>query len=411
MRVSNQMLFDSAINRLQRNLGALFNAQERLSSGKKVGRPSDDPIGYGQILNFGSSIALTDQYLRNIDRADSVLSVTESALQAVQDSLMRVNDLGIQMVSGTNSSADRGSAAREIREIYDQLMTVANTLYEGRYIFAGDQTKTKPFVSQGRYIGTAITPPVTITAGVNDRLTLSVDGVSATVTLTAGAYATGTSLASMVQNIVNADTTLLAGNSSVAVTWDTDHLVITSDAIGDTSDVLPTGGTGQATLGLSAGTNQPSGTYVGTASEIQILIGSSDSVITNLPGDRLFKGTISGTPVSGTVDIFNSSVGALQVAMQTNSIAGMNTALTNLATAMEQVSNERVLIGARKNRMTSMEVLHDEVKIALIGFKSEREDVDIAQAITDLSLKQSALEASRASAARLLNTSILDFLR
>ncbi len=406
MRVPEKMLFESIVNRMQRQTESVFRLQEQVSSGKKVNRPSDDPIGQSLILNYQKSIASTEQHLRNIDRGNAMLSTGESALQGVEDRLQRARELAVQMANGTYSSLDRATAAKEIREIYDQMVASANTRVEGRYLFAGHQTQTKPFVDRGRYLGTAVTLPVTITTGVNDQLNLTLDGVASTVTLPPGAYATGAALANAVAGAINATPAYQTAGLSASVTFDTDHLVVTSNAIGGTSAVLPTGGSALAGLGLAAGTAQPAASYLGDSGEIPFEIGSGVTVAMNLPGDRLFK----GVGVTGGVDIF-AAVAGLQVALETNDLAGIGTSLTNLSVAQEQITNERAVLGARLNRIDTAKETLDDFRLMLSKLNSETEDVDLTRAVSDLSLQLTALETSRAVSARLVQRSLLDFLR
>jgi len=406
MRVSDQMLFQSVVASMQRQTDALFQLQAQVSSGKRINQPSDDPIGQPLVLNYGNTLAATDQYLRNIESGNSYMTSADSTLQNVSDQLQRAHELAIQMANATYSSADRADAAKEVKEIFNQLIALGNTSVDGRYLFAGDQTKTIPFLDQGRYIGTAVALPVTITAGVNDRMTLSLDGVTSTVTLPAGNYATGATLSGMIQNAINTDPTFQTAGVSASVTFDTNHLVVTSNATGGNSSAVPTGGTALANLGLAAGTNQPSGTYLGDSNEVSLLIGPNTPVVTNLPGDRLFK----GVGVTGGVDIF-SSVSGLQVALQNNDVAGIQTALTNISAAQDQVTNERALLGARLNRMDATKNMLSDFKTSITQFKSDIENVDLTKAISDLSLQQTTLQATQATAARILQTSLLNFLK
>ncbi|MBI3608258.1 MAG: flagellar hook-associated protein FlgL [Nitrospirae bacterium] len=405
MRVSERMIFESLVGHMQRQSASLLSLQDQVASGKAVNKPSDDPIKQSQILNYDTTLATADQYLRNIGDAQSWVSVSESVLASVQNQLVRAHELALQLVNGTNTPEDRANGAKEVREIFDHLVAEANTVHDGRYIFAGYETSTRPFVDQGRYIGTAITVPVTIGAG-NNGLTIAVDGVSTTVTLTNGAYATGAALATMVQSVVNADAALQAAGRSVTVTFDTDHLVITSDATGGTSAVSPTAGSSLGSLGLATGTGQPAGQYLGDSAEIHVITGTQTTLVKNLPGDRLFQGT--GVP--GGVNIL-TAVGGLQSALETDNLTGMETALTDLSTAMEQVSGERALLGARLNGMDATQAMLEDLKVVAAQFRSESGDVNLDRAVSDLVFQQNILQATREMASRMFDSSLLKFLR
>ena len=407
MRVSERMLFDRLGSRMQEQSASLLKLQEQVTGGKRINRPSDDPIGQAEVIRFEKSLKNSDQYLRNIDRLSSFVSVSEGALQTVQDQLVRVRSLAVQGANATNTAADRTIIAQEVRQIYDQLIALANTNNEGAYIFAGNAIQTRPFVNQGFYTGTDISGafPLTIALGTNDTLDLSIDGVSSTVTLTAGSYATGAALATELQTQIAADTSFQNANVSAAVTFNTNNeLVLTSNAVGGTSAVTPSGGSAQTALGLSAGTARPAGTYLGDSAENAVLIGDNVSVVKNLPGDRLFKGA------GGGADLF-AVVAALQSALESNSVTGIQTALGNLTAVEDGVNNERALLGARLNRADASAATLEDFKLTVSRIKSETEDVDLPTVISELLLQETTLEATRAASARILQRSLLDFLR
>lgn len=405
MRVSERMIFESLVGHLQRQSASLLRLQDQVATGKAVNRPSDDPIKQSQILNYDATLAAAEQYVRNLSDARAWMSVSESALASVQDALVRARELALQLINGTNAPEDRANGAREVKELFDHVVAVANTVHDGRYVFAGYETSTRPFLDQGRYVGTTVTLPVTIGAG-NDGLTISVDGVSTAVTLTNGVYSTGAALAAMVQSVINADATLQAAGRSVTVTFDTDHLVITSDATGGTSAAAPTAGSALADLGLAAGTGQPAGTYLGDSGEMRVMTGAQTSVVKNLPGDRL----IQGAGVAGGVDILAALAG-LQSSLETNDVTGLEAALAELSTAMEQINGERALLGARLNGMDATDATFEDLKVVATRFRSEIGDVDLNRAVSDLVFQQNVLEATRAMAGRLLDTTLLNFLR
>lgn len=404
MRVSDRMFFNAIADRMQRQNERLFRVQEQVSTGKNINRPSDDPIGQAAITQSDKTLSEVDQFLRNISQVDTALSLGESPLQSIEEQLLRARELAIQAANATNNSVDRDNMAKEVRELYDQIVTVANASHGGRYLFAGTETTTIPFVRQGDYTGTAVTLPVTID-GTNNQLTLSLDGTTSTITLPAGANATGAALATMLQTAINADATFTTANLSATVNFDTDHLVVQSNAIGGTSNANITGGTAQTVLGLAAGTNRSVGTYLGDSGESRIAVEKNNTVIKNIPGDRLIIGTGGGTNVL-------SAVAGLQIALETNNIAGIQTALTNLDNASNQVSNERVTLGSRLNRISRTAEVLEDFKIVVRRLKSDQEDVDLTNVISELVLEQNALEASRSLASSIFSApSLMDFLR
>lgn len=161
---------------------------------------------------------------------------------------------------------------------------------------------------RGNYAGTSIAAPtidapLSIVTGVNDQLTLTVDGVSSgTITLAGApspglAHTNGASLAAELQTKINADSALTAAGKRVTVTYDTtaNRFVITSNAAQPTSSVNVTGGTARAGLGLLAGTSTAaSGTY-----------GSPQTFI--IDGISV---TVNGAPVANDLVTVNSRANA-----------------------------------------------------------------------------------------------------
>lgn len=247
MRVTEQQIFGIVLGNLQRLREKSLATQEQISSQKRVTRPSDDPIPFGQIVADKAGIAATDQRIRNIQFGTTRLNTADQTLSSILTSLGRVKELAVQLRNDVNGLYQRETGAREVRHIFAQLRQMANMEVNGQALFTGTSTR-------GRATGEAITLPTTITGGTNDTLIVSVDGsTSGTITLAAGTYSTGAALATQVQTKINADATLTAAGKSVTVTYDTDHLVITSKASGAVSTVEVTGGTGLNALGFNGG--------------------------------------------------------------------------------------------------------------------------------------------------------------
>jgi flagellar hook-associated protein 3 FlgL len=258
MRVTEQQSYNLLVNNIQRARAKALATQEQISTGKKVVKPSDDASSFGRIVATKSSMARANQHIRNLDVARNRLDLTDSTLRGVTTVMARVKELAVQFASTTNGPAERAIGGQEVKQLLLQLQQLGNTEYAGgQSIFAGTSR-------HGRATGASLTAPtvavpVNIVTGTNDTLTVTVDGtVSGTITLTGAAlpglsYTTGASLAVELQKKINTDATLLAAGKSVAVTFDTDHLVIASNENGPTSSVEVTGGSALTSLGFNGG--------------------------------------------------------------------------------------------------------------------------------------------------------------
>lgn len=247
MRVSDQQVFNVVLANLQRIREKTLLAQDQVSSQKKVTQPSDDPTAFGLVVADKAGVAAADQRIRNIQFGASRLDAADRMLGSASDALVRIKELAVQLRDDTNSASDRATGAQEVKQLYEQIRQLANTEVGGQALFAGTG-------SHGRATGVAMTVPLTVTAASNDTLTVTVDGTaSGTITLTAATYSTGAALAAHVETKINADATLAAAGKTVTVTYDSDHLVITSDTAGSSSTATVTGGTAYSALGFNGG--------------------------------------------------------------------------------------------------------------------------------------------------------------
>jgi len=145
MRVGTASLYAGFQLRLQHLAADLKNLNEKIASGKKLNRPSDDPIAMVEAMQFKTTTRQMEQYGRNLKTAASWFSASESALSLTLDLVERARELAVQMSSDTQNDETRDGAAVEVGELLDQAISLGNTQLSGRYIFAGYETATAPF--------------------------------------------------------------------------------------------------------------------------------------------------------------------------------------------------------------------------------------------------------------------------
>lgn len=140
MRVSQNMLYDNFVKYLNQSTTRLQELSLQASTQKKVNRPSDSPVGMARILNYRDSIQANQQYQANINTATGWLGLADNTLMQVQDIMARINELAVQGANAPMTAENRQSIALEVRQQFDQLISLANTTYEGKSIFAGHRT-------------------------------------------------------------------------------------------------------------------------------------------------------------------------------------------------------------------------------------------------------------------------------
>ena len=144
-RITNSMISRSVLADLNEVSQRLSKTQQRMSSGKQITRPSDDPYGTSRALSLRADIAGTQQYQRNVGEATAWQSVTDSALSKITEAVQRARDLAIQGASDSAGQAARNAAAAEIDQLIASVKQEANASYGGRYVFSGTNTNISPY--------------------------------------------------------------------------------------------------------------------------------------------------------------------------------------------------------------------------------------------------------------------------
>ncbi|WP_422934693.1 flagellar hook-associated protein FlgL [Sinomonas sp. P47F7] len=145
LRVTDQTMTMSA----QRSLGArqarLAAAQDTASSGARITRPSDDPVGTGDALRVRAQIAATSQYQRNINDGTGWLTTLDSTLGTATGLLRQARDLAIQGSNGSLNQDAKNALAQQVDSLRKDLLSAANTRYLGRNVFAGTSDAADAF--------------------------------------------------------------------------------------------------------------------------------------------------------------------------------------------------------------------------------------------------------------------------
>ncbi|HEX6504963.1 MAG TPA: flagellar hook-associated protein FlgL [Terriglobales bacterium] len=131
---------------IQRNQQQQNDAILQLASGQRINKPSDDPAGAATVVQIHDRSSQADAFLSSIGTINGQLQMADSTLSSVVTALTRAIALGVQGATGTLSNENRLALAQEVTGVRDQLLSLANVSYEGRYIFSGT-AQVQPFVA------------------------------------------------------------------------------------------------------------------------------------------------------------------------------------------------------------------------------------------------------------------------
>ena len=130
---------------LQQVQQQLMHVQGELASGHRINRPSNDPIGTENVLQWQNALDQNTQYQSNAQDAATWLGATQSALQSAVSLAQQVRTLAVSADSGALTSQQAQAIASQIGSLQSSLLNLANTQVTGQYIFSGQQTGVQPF--------------------------------------------------------------------------------------------------------------------------------------------------------------------------------------------------------------------------------------------------------------------------
>lgn len=334
-------------------LGAFVDAYNSVASAVQSASGYDSEQKKGAPLIGDSTILAVSHRLRGLLTSTLASSSNSSynSLKSVGISLQKDGTLTLDteaLTTALNSNADAVAG----------LFLAAGTATDSRVNVALSTSETKAGTyavnvsaeaSRGLMTGSALgsSAPFTIDSS-NDSLTLSVDGVSSNaITLTQGSYASGADLAAQLQTRINGDAKFKASGVGVSVSWDNDHLVITSNRYGSASKVTAASGTAASAFGLSGASSTTGTDIAGSIGGVaatgsgRALIGTGDAAGLRLDisgsgtGDR---GSVTFT--RGFGDLFSSllddmlaSDGAIQ--LKSDALSAEGTRIEDQRTALE----------------------------------------------------------------------------
>ena len=146
MRVTTNMIINTVSRNLALSQARFLRLHTMASSGRRINRPSDDPIGITKALGFRSTLSDISQFRKNIDQATSWLTFSDQSLANINELIIDAKEVAVQLANDTYDDAAREGGAVQIRDLFDQIIDAANTRFEGNYIFSGTRTNIRPFL-------------------------------------------------------------------------------------------------------------------------------------------------------------------------------------------------------------------------------------------------------------------------
>ena len=406
MRISTHQSQQVAIDAMLDQQKKLSTTQHQVATGRRITRPSDDPVASARIVNLHNTLGKSEQHQENIAAARARLTMEESVLENVTSVIQRVRELTVQANNDSLTPQDRGFVAEEISQLNAELFNLANsTDSTGEFMFSGSKTKFRPFNKSSQQ-------------GVEYH---GDDGQRFLLIGPDRQIATGDSGTSVFRAIKD-------GNGEFAI--------FESKSNKGNAVISPGNSTGEFEDGHYAivfskkvnpdGSKEFSYKVSNDKGEIIIPEGTPYK-----DGDAIiFKGVntfIEGEPEEGDFfvvrpsenqDIFTTidrAVNALKgVDGNSSDHAGlhneMNRTLVGLDQALGNILEVRARVGARLNALDGQEEINESHQLQIKQVLSKVEDLDYSKAVSELNLKLTGLEASQKAFTRVQGISLFNYL-
>ncbi|MBB6632592.1 flagellar hook-associated protein FlgL [Cohnella thailandensis] len=146
-RVTQGSITNQLLRNINTNLTRMQGMQEKLSTGRNINRPSDDPVGITYALRYRSDLTVNERMQTNTDYAASVLDFNDTIMTQTGDVLKRIKELAVQASNETNPQVGLDNIAAEMEQLQGQLLNIANSTFKGKYIYNGQLVDQKPYSS------------------------------------------------------------------------------------------------------------------------------------------------------------------------------------------------------------------------------------------------------------------------
>jgi flagellar hook-associated protein 3 FlgL len=301
MRVTQGMLTGNMLRNLSASYARLGKYQDQLATGKKINRPSDDPVIAMKGMVYRTNLTEVEQFKRNFSEAYNWIENSDAALDKATQALQRIRELVVQASNDTYEISQRAAISEEIKQLTEHLASIANTKVGDKYIFNGTDTLKQP-------VDLSQTPPV--------------------------------------------------------VSKNTDEIKIE----------------------LSKG--------------IYIPVNVNPTKIFN------YDNTAKGNGLFSDLEFLNNDLNDA-----TKSGKDISQYLSYIDQHINNLLSARAELGARLNRVELMEERIDQQEVIAHRILSDNEDADIERVITDLKTQESVHRAALGVGARIIQPTLLDFLR
>ncbi|MBD3419443.1 MAG: flagellar hook-associated protein 3 [Chitinivibrionales bacterium] len=404
MRITSRQLSRNLMDVINDRYADLARVQEQLSTGRRLMRPSDDPVDVANDLNLRSKIDQLTQFKKNIEDGLGFMSIADTTMLSMNDLMQRFRELGIQASNDVLSANEKQFIQREVEQLTRQMIALTNTRYKNDYIFGGAQTKTAPNPMENSVGGSArnysnydmavydatatgIGVPVQLRDAFTSRpitniipgtFELFIGGASGTQ------YFEGTDFAiDYVNGTITPLNVALLQDVSAGANYSDTGFVINFDHIGQGTNIY--------------------GEPVGSTGDVLREIEEGQTMAINIPVEELTTDYENGVTLLPTLIQFNQD-------LLNNNRPGIQSNIARIDRAFQTLLSAQSKNGARINRFETTLERNENQNTEAQRLQAKLEDAEFAETVARFALLENVYNAAVKSGASIIQPSLVNFL-
>lgn len=396
MRIATFNAYEAGIETLQKRQIELAQSQERLTSGKRVMKASDDPAAAARAERALAGVLRSETSQRAVDASQNAMTLAESALADADGLLQQAREALVAAGNSSYSDQERAGLAQKLKGIRDQLLTVANRRDgAGNYLFSGQGSSVAPFLDAiGGVSYQAVAGEQRTEAGTDMPLTLDGQAMWLQARTGNGVFET-------------------SANAGVTGAWiDTGQVVDPSAVTGSTYTLqfsVSGGTTTYAVLKDGVATAVTAAPYT---SGQDIVVDGMGMKVSGVPANGDSFTAAPSTSTLSAFDVLDRAIADLGTAGRTPAqIAQSNTdRLRDIDQAMAGLQGARAVTGEVLRRVDDETSRLADQKLSAQTERSSAEDLDMVDAISKFQNQQTGYDAALKSYSMVQRMSLLQYL-
>jgi len=412
MRVPTKFLFDTHQDAIVKNQANVFDLQKRISSGLQIIRPSDNPSQYSLARTIQVRISKISRDLADSSQVSGILQAKEEALSKLSDILAKAK-LNAERGIDANSTEELLSLARSVDELFMAAVEIANASINGRYLFGGTKVVPnsrffrKPYedreiIKQENWVAQKGVDPAQTFGNIfnikEGKFKLEVYDDTGNTVLSKEIKYFDSDRISDLANRINSE-----GLGLVLASVSPDgKLQLLSPTPGFKFSVM------EDSMGIFAdfgGDGIPE--YHGNDESFSVEI-KTEMVEIGTPGKEIFGDPSKG--INGILTTLKNLSDILKQKKEGNLQELLRSAVIDIEKAYEMLNSLRAKVGEKISFTQKSQDFLEFVKVQHNITKSQIEEIDMASASVDLTLRESVLQASMIVAVRAFEMTLMRFL-